>query len=103
MGDRINLNLADSINELFTVGMGDESFKMLKKEILIPENCDGLREVKVNPVVWKNLSESATDTEIRLRTMQNAICKPAVKLAFIRILIHTRNLAKPGNRGLGLE
>ena len=50
-GEKVNNDLTKSINEFFSVGMGDEVFKLLKKKVLWLENCDGLREVRVNSVV----------------------------------------------------
>ena len=83
VGDVVHEDLAQSINELFTCGMGDETFKALNKEVARPENCLGLREVRTNPLVWKLLSSHAQDVDSRLRGVQMSVCRATSVLAFL--------------------
>ena len=67
--------MAKSINDLFNVGMGDEVFMVLKKEVF--KSLRIVREMGVNSVAWKNLSEYAWDLDGKLRAVQNALSKMA--------------------------
>jgi hypothetical protein len=99
VGDDIDEDLADAVNDLFARGMSEENFKKMLLDMCRPKNCVGLREVRTNTLIWKLLSDRAQGLDQRLRMVQMAVCKAGTILS--RILSDVGDLEKEEVSDLG--
>ena len=75
-GPAIDKGLADVVNEgLRSVGQSEEVKKLWEK-FISPSNVDNLQVPKVEPIIWRNLSDKgkATDAESRVKIYARFNC-----------------------------
>ena len=79
----MNETLAGLVNEAFHEGMPDENYSEMVKNISCPENCESLKETKVNPGVWSVLRTQTQTEDSKMRGIQNCIVKATCNLVKI--------------------
>ena len=80
--DEVDNTLASNINELFMNGMEEGKLNELLKDekFARPENCESLRVVKLNKLVWEAISASAKSNDKKLQNVENSIIKASTLL-----------------------
>ena len=79
--DAIDTELATAINEVFLHGMDKSAFDRVTKDVNFrPENCAGLRTVKVNPLIFEKLPGFHRGLEERMQEIQKSIVKAGIIL-----------------------
>ena len=77
-GPNIDGDLASAINEVFVHGLSKETFESKTKDTNYrPENCQGLRQVRVNPIIFERLPPYQRSAEDRMQDIQRAVVKAA--------------------------
>ena len=77
--------LANNINDLFSNGMEEKKFNDLvsDKKYTRPENCENLRVVKLNKLVWEAVSASARCNDKKMQNIENTVVKASIGLTKI--------------------
>ena len=76
----VNEGLADLVNSAFLDGMSEDNYSDIIKNIHRPENCDSLKERRVNPGVWSVLRAQTQTEDSKLRGIQNCIVKASCNI-----------------------
>ena len=67
VGDSIDGRLSVIVNSLLTKGMADDKLQEEMNRIARPQNCEALTKVKVNQLIWDNLSANVRSQDLRMR------------------------------------
>ena len=67
VGDSIDGRLSVIVNSLLTKGMADDKLQEKMNRIACPQNCEVLTKVKVNQLIWDNLSANVRSQDLRMR------------------------------------
>ena len=77
----VSESLAKLTNNRFQTSLNVEKVKERMEKYPRPENCTSLVTPEVNKEIWKSLSKSAQNTDIKLQHVQKAIVKAGMALA----------------------
>ena len=80
---KIDETLATNITDLFRNGMNEDQYSdMIKDENNArPENCEGLRVVKTNQLVWDIISQEAKTIDRKMQNIETSVIKGSIILA----------------------
>lgn len=81
-GDKIDEVLAKNVNNLFLNGMDEEQYNEIVKDEKTPrpENCEALRVVKTNQLVWDVLPTFTQTCDRKLQNIEKTVVKAATIL-----------------------
>ena len=74
-GPKVDSELADIVNGLFSEGVQEDKFKKLVQEIKRPDNCASVTPVKINELVWGLLTAQVKTRENKFQHIQTSIAK----------------------------
>ncbi|KAK3092455.1 hypothetical protein FSP39_003008 [Pinctada imbricata] len=82
---KIDETLASNLTDLFRNGMNDEQYSELTKDDnnARPENCEGLKVVKTNQLVWDIISPEAKTNDRKMQNIETSLIKGSIILAKI--------------------
>lgn len=80
---KIDETLATNITDLFRNGMNEDQYSdMIKDENNArPENCEGLKIVKTNQLVWDIISQEAKTIDRKMQNIETSVIKGSIILA----------------------
>ena len=82
---KIDETLASNLTDLFRNGMNDDQYSELTKDDnnARPENCEGLKVVKTNQLVWDIISPEAKTNDRKMQNIETSLIKGSIILAKI--------------------
>ena len=80
-GPPIHKELAKIVTRLVRDGMLEDKLQEKLNKYPQPENCEGLTKVRVNQLIWDNLSPSVRSQDLRFQKVQTSIVKGMTALA----------------------
>lgn len=104
-GKSVNQALADLINTTFKEGLSEDNLNDTMKNIFRPENCESLKETRVNTGVWSVLRPQTQTEDSKMRGIQKCIVKAACNITELLDLSSSdlnRQSLKLGTTSLGL-
>lgn len=75
VGDPIDTELSAIITSLLTKGMAEDKLQEKMTKIARPQNCEALTKVKVNQLIWDNLSANVRSQDLRMQKVQTSLIK----------------------------
>ena len=75
VGEAIDDEFAQVIINLLTKGMQDDRLQERLNKMARPSNCEALTKVKVNQLVWDNLSSDIRSQDIRRQKVQTSLIR----------------------------
>ena len=75
-GPCLNENIAQLFQNLVYNDINVEKLENLFKEVLPPENINGLEASKVNSEVWRQIAHQTKSFDLKLQNLQKIILKP---------------------------
>lgn len=90
--EAIDKDLASTVNSVFRNGLSNEGFITFKKDVLRPENCEGLSKVRINTMLQSQLAKYPADLDGRFQNVQEAICKGSTLL--VQLLNNNSSLSE---------
>ena len=80
-GPPIHEELAKIVTRLVRDGMLEERLQDKLNKYPQPENCEGLTKVRVNQLIWDNLSSTIRSQDLKFQKVQTSIVKGMTALA----------------------
>ena len=79
---KIDETLATNITDLFRNGMNEDQYSDLIKDEnnARPENCEGLKVVKTNQLVWDIISQEAKTNDRKMQNIETSVVKGSIIL-----------------------
>lgn len=75
IGEAIDEEFATVITNLLTKGMQDERLQERMNKMARPSNCEALTKVKINQLVWDNLSSNIRSQDLRMQKVQTSLIR----------------------------
>ena len=95
-GRKVNDDLAEIVNGLLQKGLPEDGIQEKLPKYPSPENCQSLCKVKVNQLIWDNLSPNTRSQDLRFQKVQTAMVRSmaAIIRATDSVLEHVTNFPK---------
>ena len=87
-GDPIDGELSVIVNSLLTKGMADDKLQEKMNRIACPQNCEALTKVKVNQLIWDNLSANVRSQDLRMQKVQTSLIKGITGIVLATNKVH---------------
>lgn len=103
VSENLDERLANHINITFKKGISD---KVVDEDTSArPANCEGLKPVKVNPMIWESITKSAKLRDLKATDIQQNLSKAASIVAKVvqSLAINEEKLLKAEGNDLKLE
>lgn len=75
VGDPIDSERSVIVNSLLTKGMADDKLQEEMNRIARPQNCEALTKIKVNQLIWSNLSAKVRSQDLCMQKVQTSLIK----------------------------
>ena len=102
-GPPIHEELAKIVTRLVRDGMLEERLQDKINKYPQPENCEGLTKVRVNQLIWDNLSSTIRSQDLKFQKVQTSIVKGMTALARVTDAILKRVNEINGGKVLAQE
>ena len=102
-GPPIHEELAKIVTRLVRDGMLEERLQDKINKYPQPENCEGLTKVRVNQLIWDNLSSTIRSQDLKFQKVQTSIVKGMTALARVTDAILKRVNKISGGKVLAQE
>ena len=102
-GPPIHEELAKIVTRLVRDGMLEERLQDKLNKYPQPENCEGLTKVRVNQLIWDNLSSTIRSQDLKFQKVQTSIVKGMTALARVTDAILKRVNEIKGGKVLAQE
>ena len=105
VGDPIDTELSAIITSLLTKGMAEDKLQEKMTKIARPQNCEALTKVKVNQLIWDNLSANVRSQDLRMQKVQTSLIKgiTGVVIATNKILLRLDSIPEGRDLTQGLS
>lgn len=102
-GPPIHEELAKIVTRLVRDGMLEERLQEKINKYPQPENCEGLTKVRVNQLIWDNLSSTIRSQDLKFQKVQTSVVKGMTALARVTDAILKRVNEINGGKVLAQE